>query len=48
MIGVLGHDSALQGYTGPGTTWANEIGVLGHDSALQGYTGTGTTSPTTF
>ena len=21
MIGVLAHDSALQGYTGPGTTW---------------------------
>ena len=25
MIGVLNHDSTLQGYTGPGTTWANEM-----------------------
>ena len=25
MIGVLGHDSALKGYTGPGKTWANEM-----------------------
>ena len=25
MNGVLGHDSALYGYTGPGTTWANEM-----------------------
>ena len=25
MIGVLCHDSALKGYTGPGTTWANKI-----------------------
>ena len=25
MIGVLGHDSALVGYTGSGTTWANEM-----------------------
>ena len=23
MHGVLGHDSALKGYTRPGTTWAN-------------------------
>ena len=29
IIGVLGHNSALEGYTGPGTTW-----LLGHDSAL--------------
>ena len=28
MIGVLGHDSALQGYTGPGTTWANEMNFV--------------------
>ena len=27
-IGVLGHNSALQGYTGPGTTWANGIILL--------------------
>ena len=27
MIGALGHDSAPQGYTGPGTTWANEMNV---------------------
>ena len=25
MNGVLDHDSALKGYTGPGTTWANEM-----------------------
>ena len=25
MIGVLGPDSALEGYTGPWTTWANEM-----------------------
>ena len=28
MIGVLGHGSALLGYTGPGTTWTNEIILL--------------------
>ena len=46
MNGVSGHDSALQGYTGPGITWANMWlmnGVSGHDSALYGYTGPGTT-----
>ena len=27
----LGHDSALKGFTGPGTTWANEINfVMNH------------------
>ena len=25
MIAVLDHDSALEGYTGPGTTWVNDI-----------------------
>ena len=25
MIGVLGHDSAHEGYTGPGTICANEM-----------------------
>ena len=31
MIGVLGHDSALSGYTGPGTTWVNGINfVMNH------------------
>ena len=25
MNGVLGHGSVLYGYTGPGTTWANEM-----------------------
>ena len=30
MIGVLGHDSALEGYTGPGPTWANEINLMNH------------------
>ena len=28
MNGVLGHDSALKGYTGPGTTWANEMNFM--------------------
>ena len=27
MNGVFSHDSALQGYTGPGTTWANEMNL---------------------
>ena len=31
MNGVLDHDSALSGYTGPGTTWANEMNfVINH------------------
>ena len=30
MNGDLGHDSALQRYTGPGTTWANEINFMDH------------------
>ena len=28
MIGVLGHDSAMSGYTGLGTTWANETNFV--------------------
>ena len=28
MNGALGHESALQGWTGPGTTWANEINFV--------------------
>ena len=28
MIGVLGHDSALYGYTGPETTWTNEMNFV--------------------
>ena len=28
MNGVLGHDSALLGYTGPQTTWANEMNFV--------------------
>ena len=28
MNGVLGHDSALYDYTGPGTTWANKINFV--------------------
>ena len=27
MNGVLGHNSALEGYTGLGKTWANEMSV---------------------
>ena len=31
MNTVLGHDSALQGYFGPGTNWANEMNfVMNH------------------
>ena len=31
MNAVLGHKSTLFGYTGPGTTWANEMNfVLNH------------------
>ena len=30
MIGVLGHDSALKGYTGLETTWANEMNFVMH------------------
>ena len=33
MNGVLGHNSALYGYTGPRITWANEINfVMKHAS----------------
>ena len=28
MNGVLNHDSALQCYTGPGTTWTNEMNFV--------------------
>ena len=28
MNGVLGHDSALQGYTGPGTAWSNGMNFV--------------------
>ena len=28
MNGVSGHDSAVEGYTGPGTTWAYEMNLL--------------------
>ena len=27
MNGALGHDTAVQGYLGPGTTWANEMNL---------------------
>ena len=33
MKGVYGHDAILQGYAGPGTTWANEMNfVMNHVS----------------
>ena len=33
MNGVLGHDFQLKDYTGPGTTWANEMNfVINHAS----------------
>ena len=28
MNGVLSHDSAMYGYTGPRTTWANEMNFV--------------------
>ena len=28
LVVILGCDSALQGYTGPGTTWANEMNFV--------------------
>ena len=28
MNGVLGHDSAMCGYAGPGTTWINETNFV--------------------
>ena len=28
MIGVLGHNSALKGKTGPGTTWVNGMNFV--------------------
>ena len=32
MIGILGHNSALYGYTKPWTTWANELNfAMNHD-----------------
>ena len=30
MIGVVGHDFALQGYTGPEATWENEMNFMNH------------------
>ena len=30
MNDALGHNSALKGYTGPGTTWPNENFVIKH------------------
>ena len=36
MTDVLGHNSALQGSTGPETTWANEIIVCYHSSSEAG------------
>ena len=35
MTGILGHDSAILGYTGPGTTWANDMNiVMNHDPGI--------------
>ena len=28
MNGVLSHNSVLKGYTGPGTTWANDMNFI--------------------
>ena len=27
MNGVVGHDSEMSNYTGPGTTWVNEMNI---------------------
>ena len=35
MNGALGHDSALQGYTGPGTTWADEMNFVMNHALVQ-------------
>ena len=36
MNGVLSHDSALQGFTGPGTNWANEMNFVMNHAAGEG------------
>ena len=36
MNGVLGHDSALQGYAGPGTTWDNEMNFFMYNAPSAG------------
>ena len=36
MIGVLGHDSTLCGYTGLGTAWANEMNFVTNHAAGAG------------
>ena len=35
MNAVLGHDTALSGYTEPGTTWANEMSIVMNHVLLQ-------------
>ena len=34
MKGVLGHNSAVQGYTGPGTTWVHDRGHLWYTGSV--------------
>ena len=36
MIGVLGYDSALQGNTRPGTTWANVMNFVSNNAPAVG------------
>ena len=40
MIGVLGHDSALQGYTRPGTSWTNEMNFVINHAPGAGFSST--------
>ena len=35
MIGALGHDSVLLGYTGPGTTWVNDKDFVLYNTLVQ-------------
>ena len=42
MNGVLGHDSALWGYTGPGTTWANALLINDDSTYFEFSSGVGT------
>ena len=36
MSAVLGHDSELEGYTGPGTTWDNELNFVRNHALCAG------------
>ena len=48
MNGGLGHDSALQGYTGPGTTLANEMNFGMNHASCAGLIATWICSPACY